>query len=96
MLTTQQPSVPATNAAAGVREAHRMWHKINEMAKCYMLVSMSTMLKHQHAAIATATEIMQNLKNLFGTQNQAAKSQVFLSIITKTMKEGISVRDHVL
>ncbi|XP_042047217.1 uncharacterized protein LOC121793074, partial [Salvia splendens] len=76
--------------------AHRKWHKANEMAKCYMLASMSSVLKHQHSAMETATEIMQNLKNLFGTQNRTAKSQTFRSIMSKTMKEGSSVRDHVL
>ncbi|XP_047948849.1 uncharacterized protein LOC125194646 [Salvia hispanica] len=46
--------------------------------------------------MATAAEIMQNLTNLFGTQNRTAKSQAFWSIMAKTMKEGSSVRDHVL
>ena len=68
--------------------------KANEMAKCYMLASMSSVLKHQHSAMATAAEIMQNLANLFGTQNRTAKSQAFRSIMTKTMKEGTSVRQH--
>ncbi|XP_047949485.1 uncharacterized protein LOC125195368 [Salvia hispanica] len=66
------------------------------MAKCYMLASMSSVLKYQHSAMATAAEIMQNLANLFGTQNRTAKSQSFRSIITKSMKEGTSVRQHVL
>ncbi|XP_047952564.1 uncharacterized protein LOC125198199 [Salvia hispanica] len=66
------------------------------MAKCYMLASMSSVLKHQHSAMETAAEIMQNLTNLFGTQNRTAKSQAFRSIMTKTMKEGSSVSQHVL
>ncbi|XP_047960001.1 uncharacterized protein LOC125205217 [Salvia hispanica] len=90
VLTTPQPPVPAANAAVGVQNAHKQWHKANEMAKCYMLVSMSSVLKHQHSAMATAAEIMQNLANLFGTQNQTAKSQAFRSMMTKTMKEGTS------
>ncbi|XP_041999758.1 uncharacterized protein LOC121749236 [Salvia splendens] len=109
VLTTPQPPVPVANAAAAVRDAHRRWHKANEMTKCYMLasmstvlkhhpkrfvrfciisvaVAMSTVLKHQHAAMATTTEIMQNLTNRFGTQNRTAKSQAFRSIMSKTMK----------
>ncbi|XP_047978428.1 Golgi SNAP receptor complex member 1-like [Salvia hispanica] len=61
------------------------------MARCYMLASMSLVLKHQHSAMATAAEIMQNLANLFGTQNRTAKSQASRSIMTKTMKEDTSV-----
>ncbi|XP_047949089.1 uncharacterized protein LOC125194917 [Salvia hispanica] len=66
------------------------------MAKCYMLASMSSILKHQHSAMKTDAEIMTNLANLFGTQNRTPKSQAFRSIMTKTMKEGSSVRQHVL
>ena len=96
VLTTPRPPVPTANAAQAVRDSHRRWHKVNEMAKCYMLASMSTVLRHQHAVMATATEIMENLTNLFGTQNRMAKSQAFRSIMCKSMKEGSSVRDHVL
>ena len=96
VLTTPRPAVPAANAAQALRDAHRRWHKANEMAKCYMLASMSSVLKHQHSAMETAAEIMTNLANLFGTQNRTAKSQAFRSIMTKSMKEGSSVRQHVL
>ncbi|XP_047943009.1 uncharacterized protein LOC125189823 [Salvia hispanica] len=61
VLTTPRAPVPAANTAQAVRDAHRRWHKANEMAKCYMLASMSTVLRHQHAAMATAADIMQNL-----------------------------------
>ncbi|XP_042032306.1 uncharacterized protein LOC121779016 [Salvia splendens] len=88
--------MPAANASLELRDAHRRWHKANEMDKCYMLASMSTMLRHRHAAMATATAIMQNLTNLFGTRNRATKSQAFRSIMAKIMKEATSVRDHVL
>ncbi|XP_042065448.1 uncharacterized protein LOC121808958 [Salvia splendens] len=58
------------------------------MVKCYMLASMSIVLQHQHQGMNTATEIMNNLNNLFGTQNLAAKSLAFRSIMTKVMKEA--------
>ena len=96
VLTTPRPPVPAANASVGVQNAHERWHKANELAQCYMLASMYSVLEHQHSVMATATEIMQNLANLFGAQNRTTKSQDFRSIITKTMKEGTSVREHVL
>ena len=58
VFNTLQPPVPTANAAAVVWDAHKQWHNTNEMAKGYMLASMSTMFKHQHSAIATATVIM--------------------------------------
>ncbi|XP_042065523.1 uncharacterized protein LOC121809038 [Salvia splendens] len=96
VLTTECPPKPAANASTAVKETYRKWCKANEMAKCYMLASMSTVLQHQHQRMNTATEIMNNLNNLFGTQNRASKSLAFRSIMTKVMKEGTSVRDHVL
>ncbi|XP_042067204.1 uncharacterized protein LOC121810509 [Salvia splendens] len=96
VLTTECPPEPAANASATVKETYRKWCKANEMAKCCMLASMSTVLQHQHQGMNTATEIMNNLNNHFGTQNRAAKSLAFRSIMTKVMKEGTSVRDHVL
>ncbi|XP_042065489.1 uncharacterized protein LOC121809005 [Salvia splendens] len=94
VLTTECPPEPAANASAAVKDTYRKWRKVNKMAKCYVLASMSTVLQHQHQGMNTATEIMNNLNNLFGTQNRAAKSLAFRSIMTKVMKEGTSVRDH--
>ncbi|XP_042027250.1 uncharacterized protein LOC121774439 [Salvia splendens] len=84
-FTTEFPPEPAANASAAVKETYRKWCKANEMAKCYMLASMSTVLQHQHQGMNTATEIMNNLNNLFGTQNRAAKSLAFRSIMTKSL-----------
>ncbi|XP_041995829.1 uncharacterized protein LOC121745951 [Salvia splendens] len=41
VLTTECPPEPAANASAAVKETYRKWCKANEMAKCYMLASMS-------------------------------------------------------
>ncbi|XP_042065493.1 uncharacterized protein LOC121809008 [Salvia splendens] len=84
VLTTECPPEPAANASAAVKETYRKWCKANEMTKCYMLASMSTVLQHQHQGMNTATEIMNNLNNLFGTQKRAAKSLAFRSIMTKS------------
>ena len=54
----ENPFVLAANASAAIREVHRKWHKANEMVKYYMLASMSSVLKHQHSAMATTSVIM--------------------------------------
>ena len=43
------------------------------MARCYILASMSNVLQHQHQAMTTAYDMMLNLKDLFGHQNQATR-----------------------
>ena len=42
------------------------------MARCYILASMSNILQHQHENMATAYDMMMNLKEMFGEQNRAS------------------------
>ena len=54
-------------------EAYQTWRKADEMAQCYILASMSNVLQHQHEHIATAYDMMLNLKEMFGDQNRAGR-----------------------
>ena len=54
-------------------EAYQQWRKADEMARCYILASMSNILQHQHENMATAYDMMMNLKEMFGDQNRAAR-----------------------
>ncbi len=36
------------------------------MSRCYILAAMSGVLQHQHQAMATASDMLFNLKELFG------------------------------
>ena len=72
VLTEQCPPTPGENAPENEREAYRRWKKADEMSRCYILASMSNVLQHQHQAMATASDMMLNLRELFGEQNRAA------------------------
>ena len=52
-------------------EAYQLWRNADEMAWCYILASMSNILQHQHENMATAYDMMMNLKEMFGEQNRA-------------------------
>ncbi|XP_074590608.1 uncharacterized protein LOC141846458 [Curcuma longa] len=77
-------------------EDYRKWIKADEMARCYILASMSSVLQHQHQAMVTASDMMLNLKELFGHQDRAARQVAMKKLMTTTMAEGTPVRDHVL
>ncbi|XP_042016233.1 uncharacterized protein LOC121764246 [Salvia splendens] len=96
VIETDCPEKLADNASEEVKAVYRKWIKGNEMAKCYILTSMSNVLQHQHHSYEFAHEIMENLQSFFGTQSRSARSLAIKSLMNKTMKEGTPVRDHVL
>ncbi|XXG72909.1 hypothetical protein AAC387_Pa07g1903 [Persea americana] len=68
----------------------------DEMARCYMLASMSNVLQHQHQSCPTAYNIMYSLKEMFGDQDRATRQVAMKELFNTKMAEGTSVRDHVL
>ena len=96
VLTTPTPAPLSTESTEEQREAHRKWHKANEMARCYILASMSNVLQQQHHNMPTAAEMMLSLKDLFGEQDRSARFEAMRKIMSTSMPEGASVREHVL
>ena len=70
--------------------------KTDEMARCYILASMSNILQHQHENMATAYDMMMNLKVIFGEQNCAGRQVTMRALLDTKKAEGTPVRDHVL
>ncbi|XP_077221631.1 uncharacterized protein LOC143855399 [Tasmannia lanceolata] len=96
VLTTAEPEEPTVDAPPAERGMRQKWTDDNEMAKCYILGSMSNVLQQQHVGMATATEIMLNLKELFGEQNRTARLIAIKGHVSTKMVEGTKVRDHML
>ncbi|KAG6492737.1 hypothetical protein ZIOFF_047702 [Zingiber officinale] len=90
------PSMPDNDSSEEEIERHRKWVKADEMARCYILASMSNVLQHQHQTLPTAYDMMFNLKELFGHQNWAARQETMRNLMTTTMTEGTPMRDHIL
>ena len=63
---------------------------------CYSLASMFNILQHQHENMATAYDMMMNLKEMFGDQNRAGRQVAMKALLNTKMAEGCPVRDHVL
>ncbi|XP_077251813.1 uncharacterized protein LOC143891045 [Tasmannia lanceolata] len=96
ILTTNEPEEPSADAPQNVRERRQKWSEDNEMAKCYILSSMSNVLQQQYIGMRTSSEIMINLKELFGEQHCAARLIAIKGLVSTKMVEGTPVRDHML
>ncbi|XP_074556259.1 uncharacterized protein LOC141812117 [Curcuma longa] len=96
VLQVECPPKPTENSSEEEKESYRKWIKADEMARCYILASMSSVLQHQHQSMVCAYDMMLNLKELFGHQDRAARQVAMRSLMTTTMAEGTPVRDHVL
>ena len=91
-----KPEQPAADAPDEEKEYYKRWIKADEKSRCYILAAMSGVLQHQHQAMATASDMLFNLKELFGDQNRAARQVAMKALMNTQMAEGTPVRDHVL
>ena len=96
VLTKECPQTPTSNANQTSREAYDRWIKANEKARVYILASMSDVLAKKHESLVTTKEIMDSLKGMFGQLEWFLRHEALKYIYTKRMKEGTSVREHVL
>ncbi|KAL6513520.1 hypothetical protein OROGR_021006 [Orobanche gracilis] len=90
------PLDPEADATPEELAEYRKWKKSDEMARCYVLASLTNVLQHQHQTMGTAAEMMKNLTEMFGHQNRAARQNAMRVLMTTQMSEGTPVRNHVL
>ncbi|TYJ96575.1 gag/pol protein [Cucumis melo var. makuwa] len=90
------PQTPASNANRASRKAYDRWIKANEKACVFILASMSDVLAKKHESLAMTKEIMDSLKGMFGQPKLSLRHEAIKYIYTKRMKEGTSIREHVL
>ena len=66
------------------------------MAKCYIMASISNVLQHQMQDITLASDIMLNLKEMFGIQGRSARQEIMRTLLNTQMAEGTPIRYHCL
>ncbi|XP_022152352.1 uncharacterized protein LOC111020095 [Momordica charantia] len=96
VLQEDCPQASAPNATVAVRIAYDRWIKANDKAKVYILASISDVLAKKHEDTITAKEIMDSLQSMFGQPSSQARHEALKFIYNSRMKEGSSVREHVL
>ena len=72
VLTTPCPVVRASSLESW-KIAEAKWKKANEMAKCYIMASISDVLQSEHAEIESAKDIMTSLSKIFADKSWLAK-----------------------
>ena len=66
VLTQPCPNFPSLYAPPEEKQRYDRWQKSNEMAKSYILSSISNILQHQMQDVELASDIMLSLKEMFG------------------------------
>ena len=87
---------PSLDAPLEEKQRYDRCQKSNEMAKCYILASISNVLQHQMQDVELASDIMLSLKEMFGEQGRFARQETMRQIYNTKMAEGTSVREHCL
>ena len=57
---------------------------------------MFNVLQHQHEHMATAYDMILNLKEMFGDQNRAGRKVAMKALLNTKMAERTPIKDHVL
>ncbi|KAK6139022.1 hypothetical protein DH2020_027233 [Rehmannia glutinosa] len=96
VLTDPCPTVPTAESSAEQKETYDKWTHSDEMARCYILWSISNVLQQKHQSMSTATEIIKSLRKMFDHQRWLARQAAIRSIMNMCMKLGTPVRDHML
>ncbi|XP_028101305.1 uncharacterized protein LOC114300652 [Camellia sinensis] len=89
VLTTDPPALPEADATDEQREAVGKWHEADDVAKCYILASMTNVLQKQHKDVPTAKDMMVNLKEMFGEQSRSARQAAMKGLMSTKMVEDI-------
>ena len=96
VLNQPCPNFPSLNAPFEEKQWCNGWQKSNEMAKCYILASISNVLQHQMQDVELASDIMLSLKEMFGEQGRFTRQEIMRQIYNTKMAEGTSVKEHCL
>ncbi|KAA0035260.1 gag/pol protein [Cucumis melo var. makuwa] len=96
VLTKECPQTPTSNANRTSRKAYDRWVKADEKACVYILANMTDVLAKKHKFLATAKNIIDALKAMFGRPEWSLRHEAIKYIYTKRMKKRTSVREHVL
>lgn len=93
VLNEPEPVLPEPQETVG---AHARWKKANDMAKCYIMDSISNVLQHQYEGFEKAAEIINGLKEMFSEHSRPAKTEATRKLMNTKMQEGTPVREHVI
>ena len=87
---------PVANAAQNVHDSYDCWIRINEKVRVYILTSITDVLAKKLEGMTTSYEMMESLHITFAQPSDQIKHGALKHIYNARMKEGTSMREHVL
>ena len=95
-LMKECPPKLARNTGQVVRDTYQKWVAVNEKVCCYLLAGMSEILAAKHEPMALASQMMESLQGMFGQPSERQCHEAVVSEMAARMKDGTSVREHLL
>ena len=95
VITNLAPELPPVGARNSIRDALLKWVSDRTTLWCIMLVAMNDEFSHRFEE-AQPDEILQKLKESFGTPNDVDRYRVSCAIYNSRMSDDSSITDHVL
>lgn len=77
-------------------EKYDRWIKVIDKARIYILANLIDVLAKKHVSMITPSKIMDSLRDMFEQKSTQTKLDGLKFIFKTRMKEGTSVREHVL
>ncbi|KAL5543119.1 hypothetical protein UlMin_010829 [Ulmus minor] len=96
VLEKDCPPVPKENASSEESMVFDNWVNSNEIARCYMMASMNSVLQKQHEGYLNARDIMHNVEDMFGGQSVLVRQVVIRNLMNCKHKPGTPIKDHIL
>ncbi|KAL5565086.1 hypothetical protein UlMin_028250 [Ulmus minor] len=72
------------------------WVNSNEIARCYMMARMNSVLQKQHEGYLNARDIMHNVEDMFSGQSVLVRQAAVRNLMNCKHKPGTPIKDHML
>ena len=82
VLMEECPQTPTSDSNRTSWKVYDRWVKANEKARVYILTSMFEVLAKKHESLATAKEIMDSLRTMFGQPEWSLRHKTIKYIYT--------------
>ncbi|KAK0592617.1 hypothetical protein LWI29_022367 [Acer saccharum] len=96
VLTTPKPPAPNNESSIMYRDEYEQWKTSDDMAKCYIMATISDVLQQQHEGMESAAYIMMSLEEMFAMKSKTTKREVVTAFMILRMKPGQAVKDHMM
>ena len=96
VLKKECPLVPKENASSEESIFFDNWVNSNEIARCYMMASMNSVLQKQHEGYLNARDIMHNVEDMFGGQSVLVRQAAVRNLMNCKHKPWTPIKDHML